>query len=400
VNEKVTILIPTRDRQAYLEYALRSCLNSSYSNLEVIVCDNSSTDDFQSVMASFQDSRLKYVKSPLFLSMVANWEFALSQVEDGYVSILGDDDAFLPDGIRSAMNLLEKSGLDAISWRQCFYRWPGNDFVKIPELYQIPLQSGWEIRSTEKFLPRVLEGKCIPGDLPWLYGGIVHIRYVHSIKKKSGGKFFHSRIPDIYSAMVLASEMDSYVFSNEPFSIAGHSAKSNGAVQLMHDEKFKERKEDFHKGEGDIPFHTSLEFIHLYPILVWEAYLQSCETGCQRFKKNLIVPEQQLRRAVIDAVALGFYEENRERLDRMARNLGCGQVMMNHRFRQRLIKWFFKFREYGQAWTRNVFINCQAEGFRDIGDAAFHHDRIRARYPGIFKAWIHNALLLLKRFAW
>lgn len=399
MNDKVTILIPTRDRKEYLKYAIRSCLNSTYPDLEVIVCDNSSTDPVYELVSSFQDSRLKYVKSPRFLSMVANWELALAQVEDGFVSILGDDDAFLPDGISRAMQLLRDTNLTAVSWRQSFYRWPGNDFVKIPELYQIPLKSGWEVRDTGAFLPRVLAGSCIPGDLPWLYGGIVHMKHIRSVREKSGGKFFHSRIPDIYSAMVLSSELNSYAFSHEPFSIAGHSPKSNGASQLIHDEKFREQREDFNRGEGDIDFHRELEFIHVYPMLVWEAYLQSCEAGCQRFK-GMADSAQQLRRVVIDAVALGFYEDNRELLLQMARRMGCDPVRVDSVILRKGIRWYFKFREYFRAWSGNVFFDCRAEGYRDIEAVATNHRRMLARYPGYLSAWMHNAVLLFKKHLW
>jgi hypothetical protein len=51
------------------------------------------------VVASFKDPRIRYVNTGKHLSMSHNWEFALSHVEKGYVTFVGDDDGLLPGAI-------------------------------------------------------------------------------------------------------------------------------------------------------------------------------------------------------------------------------------------------------------------------------------------------------------
>ena len=41
----ISIIIPTHNRLHYLQEALESALNQTYSNIEVIICDNASTDE-------------------------------------------------------------------------------------------------------------------------------------------------------------------------------------------------------------------------------------------------------------------------------------------------------------------------------------------------------------------
>lgn len=89
------------------------------------------------------------------------------------------------------------------------------------------------MRKSHIVLNKVIDQQMFPGDLPWLYGGFVSMDCIHEVKDKSNGVFFHSKIPDIYSAMVLSSIIDEYLFSYTPYSIAGHSAKSNGAAQIQ-----------------------------------------------------------------------------------------------------------------------------------------------------------------------
>ena len=58
-NPLVTIAIPTFNRASWLGDCVRSALSQSYRNIEVLVSDNASTDDTQSVLSEFPDPRLR-----------------------------------------------------------------------------------------------------------------------------------------------------------------------------------------------------------------------------------------------------------------------------------------------------------------------------------------------------
>ena len=110
----MTILIPTRERAAVLAHSLHSAVDQDYPNLEIIVCDNASVDDTRAVVDSFACERIRYVNPGKRLSMSRNWEFGLSHVRDGWVTILGDDDAILPGAIERAMEIARATGVKAI----------------------------------------------------------------------------------------------------------------------------------------------------------------------------------------------------------------------------------------------------------------------------------------------
>ena len=64
VNEpRITVIIPTRERCETLGASIRACVEQDYDNLEIIVSDNASQDDTESVVHSFRDSRLRYIKT-------------------------------------------------------------------------------------------------------------------------------------------------------------------------------------------------------------------------------------------------------------------------------------------------------------------------------------------------
>ena len=61
-NILVSIVIPTYNHSIYLNRALKSIINQTYKNWEVIIIDNHSTDNTSEVVANFKSERIKYFK--------------------------------------------------------------------------------------------------------------------------------------------------------------------------------------------------------------------------------------------------------------------------------------------------------------------------------------------------
>ena len=73
---RFSIVIPAYNRGEYLRQALASCLAQTTSDFEVIVSDDCSAEDLQSVAASFGDARIKYSKSEIRLGAAKNHQRA------------------------------------------------------------------------------------------------------------------------------------------------------------------------------------------------------------------------------------------------------------------------------------------------------------------------------------
>ena len=68
-EDKITVVIPTKNRENFLKFSLTSVLNHSYKNLEIIILDNNSSDNTKKYIDSIQDNRIKYFNSNKDLSM-------------------------------------------------------------------------------------------------------------------------------------------------------------------------------------------------------------------------------------------------------------------------------------------------------------------------------------------
>lgn len=119
-----TIVMPTRNRAHILTNALRSALNQTFDDYEIIVMANNCSDNTKEVVESLATSRVQYYETDKTLSMPDNWEYAWTKARGKYVTYLSDDDALIP----SALQLLADHALEGnppvISWEDGIYYYP------------------------------------------------------------------------------------------------------------------------------------------------------------------------------------------------------------------------------------------------------------------------------------
>lgn len=296
-ERKFTVLIPTRERYDTLEMSLKTVTNQDYENLEIIVSDNFSCDATEEVVRDANDKRVKYVNTGKRVSMSENWEFALSHVTGNWLTIIGDDDALLPNCFDKINKIADEAHVEAIRTSTCSYAWPALLGAKSGHL-SVPMGSGWEIRDSKYWLDKVLNGEQHYTMLPMLYnGGFVSMNAIKSGIGKTG-KFYQSCIPDVYSAVVLSQVIDKYVYSFEPVAINGASHHSTGTAQFNKNLSSSDEINPAQKyqNEGNISFHPIIPMCAdgSYPksiqALVYESYLQASEVFPDL--KNLCLDQQ------------------------------------------------------------------------------------------------------------
>lgn len=106
----ITVVIPTFNRSALLSRAITSVMTQTYPHWRLVVVDNASPDDTSAVVTEVmrQDSRIHYHRHANNVGMLANWEFAISQVSSDYFSLLCDDDYLLPDFFQAAIREIKR----------------------------------------------------------------------------------------------------------------------------------------------------------------------------------------------------------------------------------------------------------------------------------------------------
>ena len=280
---KFTIIIPTRDRADVLKYSLASATAQNYKNLEIIVSDNASIDNTYEVVSQAQtnDTRVKYINTGERLSMSHNWEFALNHVSEGWVTILGDDDAILSGALLKVARIIRETDIKAVRSSSCSYAWPSL-LNKDYGFLSVEMKSGYKRVNSKTALSKVMNGSVPYTYLPLLYNnGFVDFSLVKQAKKVSND-FYLSMTPDVYSAIVFSLLTDEYIYSFEPFAINGASSHSGGSAGFSksNTNKIYSPAEKF-LSENNIPFHRDLPLddngkpVKSLQAIVYESYLQA-----------------------------------------------------------------------------------------------------------------------------
>jgi glycosyltransferase involved in cell wall biosynthesis len=104
---EISVVIPTRNRAPYLVEALGSVFSQTFTDYEVILVDDGSTDDTLSVLTPYiKRQKVQYVfQEPAGVSAARNRGINLAQAP--YIAFLDSDDLFLPSKLAKQMKLFE-----------------------------------------------------------------------------------------------------------------------------------------------------------------------------------------------------------------------------------------------------------------------------------------------------
>lgn len=98
----VSVVLPTRDRRPFLERAIASVEAQSYPNWEVLIVDDSSTDDTASYLAASKLARMRHFRCG-GLGACAARNVALHEARGSLIAYLDDDNTMHPQWLKSVV---------------------------------------------------------------------------------------------------------------------------------------------------------------------------------------------------------------------------------------------------------------------------------------------------------
>jgi glycosyltransferase involved in cell wall biosynthesis len=104
----VSVVIPTHNRAIFLGNAIRSVLDQTERNIELIVVDDASTDDTTIILNQFAkiDSRIKILRNPEPLGGGGSRNVGIVASSGKWVAFLDDDDAWLENKLKMQLEKL------------------------------------------------------------------------------------------------------------------------------------------------------------------------------------------------------------------------------------------------------------------------------------------------------
>ena len=109
MNPKVTVLIPVFNRERFVDEAIRSVFEQEFSDFELLVVDDGSTDRTPDVLESWKqrDPRIAVVTSPANQGIPAALNLGLAHARGKYVARLDSDDLMMPRRLTAQAAILD-----------------------------------------------------------------------------------------------------------------------------------------------------------------------------------------------------------------------------------------------------------------------------------------------------
>lgn len=224
---KLSICVPSRNRQFWFQETIRALLESKREDVEFVFADNS---DDASIMAEFMrahagDPRVVFLSpGPVVYSMVDNWERTVAASSGDWVTVIGDDDYVDPD-LASILKKVELMlpDVEAFGWAYASFNWPGSEgapdtnialdlthpFIDVPREWLIRRAYLWADATTT------------PTHGFSIYHSALSRRLVERIRTRFNNRYFEHPTVDFDSSFKSVLLGSRFVLWQRPLSIHG-----------------------------------------------------------------------------------------------------------------------------------------------------------------------------------
>jgi len=265
---KVSVCIPTYNYGNYIAETIESVLAQNYSDFELLIIDDGSTDRTAEIVDSYarQDPRIRLIVNEVNLGMVENWNSCLEQAKGEYIKfVFGDDLLASPDALGRMVSQLDDD----------------NAVSLVCSARNLIDESSRITRIVSHFHSGIMTGTDVINHCLADQGNLIGEPSVVMFRKSQAGRGFnptYKQIVDLEMWFHLL-EQGSFAYIDEPlcsFRIHGkqQTAINAGNFSLCYD-FYHFQSEYLNKGYVNLsgPLKTYLEFDSLYG--VWKLYKNS-----------------------------------------------------------------------------------------------------------------------------
>ena len=105
----VSVIIPTYNRAHLIERAIKSVLNQTYQDFELIIIDDGSTDNTNEVLKKYieSDNRIQYIRHKINKGGSAARNTGIKNSVGKYIAFLDSDDEWLPEKLMEQLNVFK-----------------------------------------------------------------------------------------------------------------------------------------------------------------------------------------------------------------------------------------------------------------------------------------------------
>lgn len=121
--ELVSIIMPSYNCGRFIAESIKSVLSQTYTNWELLIVDDCSTDDTASVVKAFADPRIRYQRNRQNEGAALTRNKALLAAKGRYIAFLDADDIWAPEKLEKQIAFMQQNG----------YAFTYHDYIEIDE---------------------------------------------------------------------------------------------------------------------------------------------------------------------------------------------------------------------------------------------------------------------------
>lgn len=111
MNSLVSIIMPSWNTASFIAESIQCVIDQTYSNWELIIVDDCSTDNTDEVIAKFTDNRIKYFKNEKNCGAALTRNRALREAQGEWIAFLDSDDLWDSQKLEKQITYMKKNNL-------------------------------------------------------------------------------------------------------------------------------------------------------------------------------------------------------------------------------------------------------------------------------------------------
>jgi len=122
INPVVSVIVPSYNRGYCIAQCLRSILNQTFADFEIIVVDDASSDDTRAQVLSIPDSRIRYLAHDANRGGAVARNSGIRIASGEFIAFLDSDDHWQPDKLAKQVESLRRLGMQcglSYTWLSC-----------------------------------------------------------------------------------------------------------------------------------------------------------------------------------------------------------------------------------------------------------------------------------------
>lgn len=153
-SDKVSVVIPAYNTAKFIKNTLNSVISQTYSNLEIIVIDDASTDDTLNVIKSFKDKRIVLLKNKVNLGVSDTRNRGIRKATGRFLCFLDSDDIWDKMKVERQVASMKESKADisCTDYYFCSSKGEVKSYVKVPSL----ISYEYALKNTTIFISTVM----------------------------------------------------------------------------------------------------------------------------------------------------------------------------------------------------------------------------------------------------